>query len=209
MTMIDLEREFGKDYKERFREGLIKDFASDEVTRSLFDGVCEEIKCCSLSDEELVDKLKILPSNIAFVIVRSLENEREGELISMLNKVYLTEFNNSISKDSKIPFEDRIKFKKAETGDRFLLERIITRHEIDCVVRYVSRLNKEEIYLNLYAGKPYHGENETIKKLLCFREKIQHTTTKKKIDSMIDKIKQPLLRNLLEDLKKQNQNIEV
>ncbi len=210
MTMLDLEREFGKDYKEKFKEGMIKEFASDEVTRALFDEVCDEIKRCRLSAEELIDMLKVLPANIAFAIVRNLDQENEGQLISLLSAEYLTDFKNSSCKGAEQSVDDRIKFKKTDSSERFLSERLITRHEIDCVVRDEARRSEDKsIYLNLYAGKPYHGDNETIKKLLYYREKIQRTLTRKKIDEMIDLIKQPLLKNLLDDLKKVNQNIEI
>ena len=210
MGMLDLEREFGKDYKERFREGLIKEFADDAETRRLFDDVCSEIKKSCLPEEELIEMLKVLPSNIAFAIVRNLDQENEGQLISLLSDGYLIDFKNSCCKGAKQSVDDRMKFKKSDMWERFLSERLITRHEIDCVVRYESRKNGDKsIYLNLYAEKPYHGDNETIKKLLYYREKIQRTITRKKIDEIIDLIKQPLLKNLLDDLKKVNQNIEV
>jgi ribosomal protein S25 len=77
MIIIDAEREFGKNYRQKVRELTIKEFADDEVTKKLFDDVCFEIQNGNFSDEEIVDLVKILPSTIAFSIVRSLENREE------------------------------------------------------------------------------------------------------------------------------------
>ena len=207
--MIDLEREFGKDYKKKIRESLIKDFADDESTRNLFNQLCDELMKCDYSDDEIVEMIKILPSNIAFAVVRNLENRDEIKLISMLNEIYLEDFNNEFFTKGKVAIAQKVKHGKNDE-ELYLKERLLTRHEIDnAIKREAKRSGDTEIFKNLYVSFVYHGENDRLKMLFEIRSKIDTTSSKKKINEIIDKIKQPLMKNILNRINEKKTNIEV
>ena len=207
--MIDLEREFGKDYKEKMRESLIKDFADDELTRNLFNQLCDELIKSDYSDEQIVEIVKILPSNIAFAVVRNLEDRDEIKLISKLNEIYIEDFNKAFFTKGKVAIAQKLRHGKNDE-ELYLKERLLTRHEIDSAIKYeTKKCGETEILKNLYVSFVYHGENDRLKMLFAIRDKIDTTNSRKRINEIVDKIKQPLMKNILNKINEKNRNIEV
>ena len=204
MKTDNLEKEFGKDFKDKIKNGLIDDFCKGETTKVLFEEVCNEISSSSISSEELINKLKVFPANIALAIISKVRTEDKNESVNKLVDLYLYDFSCAESKGKEI--KNRISF-KVDAKERFIKERLITLTEVEYMIRKRAKETGEEISKALYVDFKYNGENETIKRLFDVREKLKRSTNSKKIDNMIDEIKQPLLKNLLEDIK--SYNIEV
>ncbi len=210
MTVSDLEREFGKGYRAKMLKSLVADFAEDEETKLLFDEVCAEISKSQIANEDLVELLKFMPSKIAINIARNIENRNELEIIKLLNDMYLVDLNKALYEKSDQAIEKKLKWKKDETGERFLTERLLTKHEIDYIIqREAKYYGEKDIHKYLYTGAIYHGENDNLKKYFIVRDRLEKPQHKRNTKEMIDKIKKILLNDALKKLREINSSVEV
>ena len=141
-------------------------------------------------------------------IVRNLKDRNSYNLINELNSIYLADFNKIYGKKGEQELQKRLKWKKTDSDERFLTERLVTIHEIDYAVKKEAKSCGENIAKCLYADEKYEGRNDNIKKMLRIRAQLNKSEMKRKINEMIDKIKEPLFNKLLDDLKL-GQDVEV
>ena len=65
----EFERMFGKNARERLLNARISEFVTDDATKLVFDELCDVLSSSNITNKEIVEKLMILPYNIAYSII--------------------------------------------------------------------------------------------------------------------------------------------
>lgn len=204
---------FGEDYKQKILNNYMREFINDEETQALFDELCFELSESLLSDVEIIEKIKILPYNMAFSVMHNIKNRDVEVLNRLMRDLYYEEFLREvdlIDNKGENAFEFRYsKFRANILGklsSRFLDKRVLTREELQVLISIVESKTGEKMRLEMHDHEFYKGDNKYCIELVkahSIMAKVDVANVRRKI---IDNNKKHYLRKIIQDLK-QNNNI--
>lgn len=201
-----IEQMFGKDYKEKIIDSLMRT-ELDIETNMLFVELCDEINSSMITSIELINLIKVLPHNLCLLVIDKQKVLDENELSMLLRAVEYDEFikdvNTFVRKD--IPkFEIRYA-SDLEQKDR----RILTCEEIECLINKV--INKSYIEDKSFKNThyDYDGDNKYLKLLVKARKAVMKRDNTKSFGEMYAKHKKEQLKKLIKKMKEYNVGVEI
>lgn len=201
-----IEQMFGKDYKEKIIDSLMRT-ELDIETNMLFVELCDEINSSMITSIELINLIKVLPHNLCLLVIDKQKVLDENELSMLLRTVEYDEFikdvNTFVGKDIS-KFEIRYA-SDLEQKDR----RILTCEEIECLINKV--INKSYIEDKSFKNThyDYDGDNKYLKLLVKARKAVMKRDNTKSFGEMYSKHKKEQLKKLIKKMKEYNVGVEI
>lgn len=203
---------FGKDYLENLQQLRLSEFANDKVTLSLFNSLCEDISHSTITDYELINIIKVTPHVIGFSIIHNIKNRDREKLFSSLQDCYYNEFIRDVKdvdENGVSAFEKRFEKISIKNIKTFVDERILTREELELLIRNVVKKSNLEDRSYFATHEKYDGDNKYLKLLVKAHNsltKIRSSQTRREI---LQKVKVEQLQNIIYKIKEYDKTFDL
>ncbi len=201
----------GKDYKEKVLKNYMREFLNDDETQALFEELCFELGDSCLSDIELLEKIKILPYNMAYSVIHNIRGRDAETLMGLLRDSYYDEFIQAVDcvdDNGENAFEFRyLRFRAnilKKLSSKFLDKRVLTREELQVLITAIETKTCEKLGLEKHDHEFYKGDNKYCIELVkahSIMVRVDVANVRRKI---IENNKKHYLRKIIQEIKQNN-----
>ena len=202
----------GENWRENINRHRLAEFISDKEIKTLFNNVCAEINESMISDFELVNLIKITPYVIGISIIFNIKNRDTERLTFMLHDCYYNEFINdvkTVNKKGVSAFQRRFESIKLNNAQKFLDERLLSREELEILIRKVIQKSKLDDSSYAVTHETYNGDNKYLSLLVKAHLSLTNPRHGQINYQIMNKIKYIHLKNLLNNLKEYNKSVDL